>query len=74
MKELVIENCPQIKKLNVNNNHLTSLKFLESLENSERLDLDISSNNFSENDLRLFNRITNLHGLNLGNPLTRNIF
>ena len=38
--ELVIENCPQIKILNVKNNSLTSLNFLKGLENLEELELD----------------------------------
>lgn len=41
MKELVIENCPQIKTLNVRNNSLTSLDFLNglSLSNLEKLEV-----------------------------------
>ncbi|CAG8438034.1 5992_t:CDS:10 [Scutellospora calospora] len=37
---LVIENCPQIKKLNVRKNLLTSLEFLVSLENLKNLEID----------------------------------
>lgn len=39
-KELVITNCPQIQKLNIRQNNLTSLEFLKSLENLENLELD----------------------------------
>ena len=38
--ELVIENCPQIKTLNVRDNSLTNLEFLATLENLEELELD----------------------------------
>jgi len=37
---LVIENCPQLKKLNVRSNLLTNLEFLVSLKNLEELELD----------------------------------
>src|SRR5438874_287472 len=37
LKDLVIEDCPQIKKLNVRSNLLTSLKFLSSLTNLEEI-------------------------------------
>jgi hypothetical protein len=39
-KELVIENCLQIKKLNVRSNSLTNLEFLVSLENLEEPEVD----------------------------------
>ncbi|KLL05388.1 MAG: hypothetical protein MRERV_1c064 [Mycoplasmataceae bacterium RV_VA103A] len=39
MKELIIENCPRIKKLNVRQNLLTSLEFLANLENLEELEI-----------------------------------
>ena len=38
--ELVIENCSQIKTLNVRNNSLTNLEFLINLEKLEVLELD----------------------------------
>jgi len=38
-KELIIENCSQIKILNIRSNSLTNLDFLLSLENLEELDL-----------------------------------
>jgi len=37
---LVIENCPQIKKLNIRSNLLTNLNFLQSLPNLENLEID----------------------------------
>jgi len=40
MKELEIENCLQIKKLNVRRNSLTNLEFLKNLENLEELEID----------------------------------
>jgi len=40
MKELMIENCPQIKELKVRKNLLTSLEFIKDLENLESLELD----------------------------------
>ena len=40
VKELIIENCPQIRKLNVRRNLLTSLEFLKGLENLEYLEMD----------------------------------
>lgn len=39
-KELIIDNCPQIKTLNVRRNLLTSLEFLKDLGNLEELDID----------------------------------
>jgi len=46
MKELVIENCPRIKKLNVRSNSLTSLDFFNglSLSKIEELDVDVEGN------------------------------
>lgn len=40
VEELVIENCPQIKILNVRNNSLTNLEFLKDLDNLKELELD----------------------------------
>jgi len=40
MKELVIENCPQLKKLNIRSNALTSLEFLADLASLEKLETD----------------------------------
>ena len=40
LKDLVIENCPQLKKLNACSNSLTGLEFLTSLENLEELEID----------------------------------
>jgi hypothetical protein len=45
-KELVIANCPQIKKLNIENNFLTSLEFLANLENLEISELKADGNSF----------------------------
>lgn len=39
IKELIIDNCPQIKKLIVRSNLLTSLEFVKDLKNLEELDL-----------------------------------
>jgi hypothetical protein len=36
----MVENCPQIKKLDVRNNLLTNLEFLANLENLEKLEID----------------------------------
>lgn len=43
-KELVIKNCPQIKKLNVRKNSLTSLECLANLANLTKLDIAINPN------------------------------
>ena len=40
LTDLVIENCPQIKKLNIRSNLLTNLNFLQSLPNLENLEID----------------------------------
>ncbi|CAG8850912.1 29610_t:CDS:2, partial [Racocetra persica] len=40
LKELVIENCPQIKVLNVRQNNLANLEFLKGLGNLETLEID----------------------------------
>lgn len=40
LEDLVIENCPQIKKLNVESNLLTNLEFLKDLNNLEELKPD----------------------------------
>jgi hypothetical protein len=40
MQDLVIENCPQLRKLNVRSNCLTNLGFLENLENLKELEID----------------------------------
>lgn len=42
-KDLVIENCPQIKKLNVCKNLLTNLEFLNDLNNLELLEVEGNS-------------------------------
>jgi len=39
-KELIIENCPQIEKLNVLRNLLTNLEFIKDLKSLERLEMD----------------------------------
>jgi len=39
-KNLVIENCPQIGKLSVENNLLTNLGFIKDLENLEELKIN----------------------------------
>lgn len=39
IKELVIENCPQLEKLNVRKNFLTSLEFLLNLRNLTELEI-----------------------------------
>ncbi|MCE8163173.1 MAG: hypothetical protein I3273_02955 [Candidatus Moeniiplasma glomeromycotorum] len=39
-KDLIIDNCPQLKTLNVRNNSLTNLEFLLNLENLEALEVD----------------------------------
>jgi len=36
----VIENCPQIKKLNIRQNNLTNLEFIKDLERLEELEID----------------------------------
>jgi len=43
LKELVIDNCPQIKKLNVRRNLFTNLEFIKDLENLETLEVDGNS-------------------------------
>ncbi|CAG8504554.1 9730_t:CDS:2 [Ambispora gerdemannii] len=40
IKELAIENCSQIKELNVESNLLTSLEFAKNLPNLQRLEVD----------------------------------
>src|SRR4051812_20086722 len=39
-KDLVIENCSKVKKLNVENNLLTDLGFIKDLENLEELKIN----------------------------------
>lgn len=39
-KDLIIENCPQVKKLDVENNSLTNLEFLKDLNNLKELKID----------------------------------
>jgi len=53
--------------LNVRDNLLTSLEFLKSLESLDKIDLDVSLNNFSESELEPFKNIVNLHKINIGN-------
>jgi len=43
MQELAIENCPQIKKLNIRKNSLTNLEFLTNLESLEKLEVDYNN-------------------------------
>lgn len=38
--DLIIDNCFQVKKLNLRNNSLTNLKFLANLDNLEELEID----------------------------------
>jgi len=40
VQDLSIENCPQIRKLNIRQNNLTSLEFLKYLDNLENLEID----------------------------------
>jgi Leucine-rich repeat (LRR) protein len=40
MQDLVIENCPWLKKLNIRNNSLTNLEFSTNLESLEKLEID----------------------------------
>jgi hypothetical protein len=37
---LVIENCPRVNNLNIENNLLTNLEFIKDLENLEILEVD----------------------------------
>ena len=48
-KDLIIENCSQIKKLNVENNLLTNLGFIKDLKNLE--ELKINGNNKTNQNL-----------------------
>jgi len=40
VKDLVIENCLRVRKLNIRTNSLTNLEFLKPLKNLEELELD----------------------------------
>lgn len=42
-KDLVAENCPQLKTLNVRSNYLTNLEFVVDLEHLEELEIDGNS-------------------------------
>ncbi|MCE8162850.1 MAG: leucine-rich repeat domain-containing protein [Candidatus Moeniiplasma glomeromycotorum] len=43
VKELIVDNCPKLEKLNVRKNLLTGLEFLANLENLEELEIDGNS-------------------------------
>ncbi|CAG8465129.1 11363_t:CDS:2 [Cetraspora pellucida] len=59
-KELVIENCSQIKKLSVRQNNLTSLEFLKDLNNLEALEIDGSNEDIWELLQELSRKVQNL--------------
>lgn len=40
LKNLIIENCPELEKLNVSDNKLTNLNFLKNLPNLRNLEID----------------------------------
>ncbi|CAG8728000.1 5073_t:CDS:2, partial [Racocetra persica] len=62
-----IKLTPSLRRVDVRNNSLTSLNFLNDLD-SENLEwLNIHSNNFSESDLTPFSRFINLRELMLSN-------
>jgi hypothetical protein len=44
VKELVIESCLNVEKLNVRSNYLNNLEFLKKLKNLKELDLDNNTN------------------------------
>jgi len=60
-------NPNRIKRINVENNYLTDLSFLEVLDSKKMTELHIRSNNFPEQDLSVFSRFVNLEGLSISN-------
>jgi len=64
IKKVVIENCPQVEKIKLDNNEITEIVFKGNFPKLERLDL--SNNGLKEIDVSL---TPNLNGLNLNsNP------
>jgi Leucine-rich repeat (LRR) protein len=67
IKDIRIENCPNIEDFNVSNNFIESTKFLDDL-NPEKLEtLSIHSNNFQEQGLGFLSKFINLRGLYIDN-------
>jgi len=61
---LDIRNLSQLKSLYCWNNYLNSNNFLKTIPHPEKLtDLFIMSNNFAEQDLAIFSKLTNLQEL-----------
>ncbi|RIA83266.1 hypothetical protein C1645_743202 [Glomus cerebriforme] len=63
-KKLEINNCPNLREFNCENNQLTNMNF-RGLENLTHFNLN--NNNFSEQDLTIFSRFINLKELCIGN-------
>ncbi|CAG8773351.1 27405_t:CDS:2 [Gigaspora margarita] len=67
LTSLNLTNCRNLQILNVSNNELSDISFLEQLPNPEKLEeLDLSANNITS-DLTPFSRFTSLKKLVLGN-------
>jgi len=68
LTQLILPNNPnRIKRINVENNYLIDLSFLEVLDSKKMTELHIRSNNFPEQDLSVFSRFVNLEGLSISN-------
>ncbi|RIA81142.1 hypothetical protein C1645_744742 [Glomus cerebriforme] len=69
-KRLDIINCPQIKEIDIGNNHLTNLEFLDNLDFEKLTKLVIGESDFPSQDLSKFSKFENLENLDLRNTDT----
>jgi len=68
IKSLTVSNCPQLQEIDLRENSLTNLNFLNNLNPEKLTSLSISDNNLPNQDLTFFSKFKNLEELNLGNP------
>lgn len=67
LTSLKLGNLVQLKILSCSNNNLTNLNFLNNLNPKRLTYLDVSNNNFSEQDCSIFSKFINLNWLKIGN-------
>ncbi|WP_172575259.1 leucine-rich repeat domain-containing protein [endosymbiont GvMRE of Glomus versiforme] len=67
INQLTINNCPGVSNLNVTNNSLVSLDFLDNLDSNKLAFLYITNNSFPRQDIDIFSKFVNLERFYLAN-------